>query len=147
MAEPGEERTDAAQVVTRVVDASRTAGLSIEIVGSDVLAFVTVPATTLEVVLGTLLENSRQAGAQFVTIQLLITDTQLQVRVNDDGPGVPFADRGRLFEPFFTTKRDTGGTGLGLAISRSLIEVQKGSLSILDGEPTTFVIRLPLAHW
>ncbi|PTW49477.1 signal transduction histidine kinase [Sphingomonas faeni] len=146
MAEPGEERTDAAQVVTRVADASRTAGLSIEIVGSDVLAFVTVPATTLEVVLGTLLENSRQAGAQSVTIQLSITDTQLQVRVNDDGPGVPFADRGRLFEPFFTTKRDTGGTGLGLAISRSLIEVQKGSLSILDGEATTFVIRLPLAH-
>ncbi len=146
MAEPGEERTDAAQVVTRVVGASRTAGFFIEIVGSDVLAFVTAPATTLEVVLGTLLDNSRQAGAKFAKIQLLATDTQLEIRVNDDGPGVPPADRKRLFEPFFTTKRDSGGTGLGLAISRSLIEVQKGSLSILDSELTTFVICLPLAH-
>ena len=146
MAEPGEERTDAAQVVMRVADASRTAGFSIEIVGLAVLPIVTVPATTLEAVLATLLENSKQAGAQSVTIQLSTTDTQLEVRVNDDGPGVPLADRGRLFEPFFTTKRDTGGTGLGLAISRSLIEVQKGSLSIMDGEITTFVIRLPLAH-
>lgn len=146
MAEPGEERTDAADVVTRVADVSRTAGFSIEIVGLIVLPIVTVPAPTLEAVLATLLENSRQAGAQSVTIQLSTMDTQLEVRVNDDGPGVPLADRGRLFEPFFTTKRDTGGTGLGLAISRSLIEVQKGSLSIMDGEITTFVIRLPLAR-
>ena len=146
MAEPGEERSDAAQVVARVADASRTAGFSIEILGLAVLPIVTVPATTLETVLATLLENSKQAGAKSVTIQLSTTDTQLEVRVNDDGPGVPLADRGRLFEPFFTTKRDTGGTGLGLAISRSLIEVQKGSLSISDGAITTFVIRLPLAH-
>ncbi|MEG3173071.1 HAMP domain-containing sensor histidine kinase [Sphingomonas sp. ZB1N12] len=146
MAEPGEERTDAADVVTRVADASRTARFSIEIVGLAILPIVTVPATTLEAVLATLLENSRQAGAQSVTIQLSTTDTQLEVRVNDDGPGVPLADRGRVFEPFFTTKRDTGGTGLGLAISRSLIEVQRGSLSILNSEITTFVIRIPLAH-
>ena len=145
MAEPGEERTDAAEVVTRVADASRTAGFSIEIVGLPVLPIITVPATTLETVLATILENSRQAGAQSVTIHLSATDTQLEVRVNDDGPGVPLADRGRLFEPFFTTKRDTGGTGLGLAISRSLIEVQRGSLTISDSEITTFVIRIPLA--
>ncbi|PZO72830.1 MAG: sensor histidine kinase [Sphingomonas taxi] len=144
MAEPGEERTDAAQVVMRVADASRTAGFSIEVVGLAVLPIVTVPATTLEAVLATLLENSRQAGAQSVTIQLSTTDTQLEVRVNDDGPGVPLADRGRLFEPFFTTKRDTGGTGLGLAISRSLIEVQRGGLTISDSEIATFIIRIPL---
>ena len=146
MAEPGEERRDAAQVVTRVADASRTTGFSIEIVGLAVLPIVTVPATTLEAVLATLLENSKQAGAQSVTIHLSTTDAQLEVRVNDDGPGVPLADRRRLFEPFFTTKRDTGGTGLGLAISRSLIEVQRGSLSVSDSELTTFVICLPLAH-
>ncbi len=144
MAEPGKERTDAAQVVARVADASRTAGFSIEIVGLAVLPIVTVPATTLETVLATLLENSRQGGAKSVTIKLSTTDTQLEVRVNDDGPGVPLADRGRLFEPFFTTKRDTGGTGLGLAISRSLIEAQKGTFTILDSEVTTFSIRFPL---
>ncbi|KQO13494.1 histidine kinase [Sphingomonas sp. Leaf242] len=146
MAERGEERTDATQVIMRVAAAWRTTGFSIEIIRLDVLPVVTVPATTLEAVLGTLLENSRQAGARSVTIQLSSTDTHFEVRVSDDGPGVPIADRGRLFEPFFTTKRDSGGTGLGLAISRSLIEVQKGSLSILDSELTTFVVRLPLAN-
>jgi signal transduction histidine kinase len=146
MAEPVEERTDAAQVVTRVADTSRAANFSIVIVHLAVLPVVSVPATILETVLATLLENSRQAGAQSVTIQLSITGTQLEVRLNDDGPGVPLANRGRLFEPFFTTKRDTGGTGLGLAISRSLIEAQKGILIILDSELTTFIIRIPLAH-
>ena len=105
-----------------------------------------MPATTLEVVLGTLLENSRQAGARSVTIQLSSTDTHFEIRVSDDGPGVPIADRGRLFEPFFTTKRDSGGTGLGLAISRSLIEVQKGIFTLLESEITTFLIRIPLAR-
>lgn len=143
MGEPGEDSTDVAQVVARVADASRTVGFSIEIMGPDVLPFATVPATTLEAVLGTLLENSRQAGARSVAIRLSTADTHLEVRVQDDGPGVPFADRGRLFEPFFTTKRDMGGTGLGLAISRSLIEAQKGSLTILDSETTTFVIHIP----
>jgi signal transduction histidine kinase len=146
MAEPGEEITDVAQVVMRVAAASRTAGFSIEIICVDVLPFVALPATALEAVLGTLLENSRQAGAHSVTIHLSTTGTQFEVRVNDDGPGVPLADRGRLFEPFFTTKRDIGGTGLGLAISRSLIEAHKGTLTILDSEVTTFVIRVPLVH-
>ncbi len=145
MAEPGEERTDAAQLVARVAEASRTAGFAIEIMGLAVPPIAAIPPATLETVLATLLENSRQAGARSVTIHLSITDTQLEVRVSDDGPGVPRADRERLFEPFFTTKRDTGGTGLGLAISRSLLEVQKGSLIILDSEPTTFVIHIPVA--
>ncbi len=145
MAEPGEERTDAAQLVARVAEASRTASFAIEIMGLAVPPIVTIPAATLETVLATLLENSRQAGARSVTIRLSVTEAQLEVRVTDDGPGVPRADRGRLFEPFFTTKRDTGGTGLGLAISRSLLEVQKGSLIILDSELTTFVIHIPLA--
>jgi signal transduction histidine kinase len=146
MGEPGEEKTNAARVIARVADASRTADFSFEIKCLVAIPDVLLPATTLEAVLVTLLENSRRAGAKSVTIQLSTTDTQLEVRVNDDGPGVPCADQRWLFEPFFTTKRDTGGTGLGLAISRSLIRVQKGSLNVLDGELTTFVIRMPSEH-
>ncbi len=146
MAELEEERTDAAQVIARIANSWRTADFSIDIVCLADLPDVNVPTTTLEAVFATLLANSRQAGAQVVTIELLAKDTHLEVLLTDDGTGVPLADRARLFEPFFTTKRDTGGSGLGLAIGRSLLEVQKGTISLLDGETTTFVICIPFAY-
>ncbi len=144
MAKPGYDRTDVEAVISRVANAWRTTDFSIEIVSSAEIPAVNVPATTLEVVLTTLLENSKQAGARFVVIQLSIRDDCLEILFTDDGPGISRADRLRLFEPFFTTKRDTGGTGLGLAISRSLIEVQNGIMVILDREVTAFVLCLPL---
>lgn len=144
MAEPDEQRNDAAQVITRVADSWRTGEFSVDIVCPAETAGVDVPATTLEAVLATLLENSRQAGARSVTIRLGADNGHVEVLVSDDGPGVPLADRARLFEPFFTTKRETGGSGLGLAISRSLMEAQRGSLAILDSATTTFVIRIPV---
>jgi PAS domain S-box-containing protein len=72
-----------------------------------------------------------------------------EIRIRDDGPGIPESVRRRIFEPFFTTKPVGKGTGQGLTISRSVI-VQKhgGELSFEqnDGPGTTFVIRLPVAE-
>jgi signal transduction histidine kinase len=105
---------------------------------------VRVPATTLEAVLVTLLENSRQANARLVTIRIILEDSFLKLLVVDDGQGAAHPDRARLLEPFFTTKRDKGGTGLGLAISRSLLEASSGELEIMDGENLGFMISLPI---
>lgn len=64
--------------------------------------------------------------------------------VQDNGSGVPVELRDRLFEPNFSTK--TSGTGLGLAIARKCIEDLKGEISFdtVEGEGTTFRVRLPL---
>ncbi|RZM36994.1 MAG: HAMP domain-containing histidine kinase [Sphingomonas sp.] len=144
MAEPGRDRTAAGLVISRVADAWRTADFMIEISAYAKLPYVSVPATTLETVLTTLLENSKQAGARSVAIHLSIGEDRLEILLTDDGPGISRADRVRVFEPFFTTKRETGGTGLGLAISRSLLEAQNGSISILDSDITAFMLHLPL---
>lgn len=66
-----------------------------------------------------------------------------EIRVADDGPGIPAAQRAQIFDPLFTTKAD--GTGLGLTICRQLIERHGGSIELLaNGHPgATFVIRLP----
>ena len=63
--------------------------------------------------------------------------------IEDTGPGVDEAVRGRLFEPFFTTKAQ--GTGLGLAIVRRLVESHGGTIAI-DNRPSggaRVVVRLP----
>lgn len=64
-----------------------------------------------------------------------------QLRVRDDGPGVPAEVRARVFEPFFTTR--TTGTGLGLAICRSVAEAMGGTVDLEDTpRGACFVLRL-----
>ena len=64
--------------------------------------------------------------------------------VDDDGPGIPPADRPRLFELFFTRKR--GGTGLGLPLAQRAIHDHGGELEVLDrpGGGARFVVHLPV---
>jgi signal transduction histidine kinase len=108
---------------------------------------VAAPEATVETVLTTLVENSRQAGAKAVTIRAAVVGDEVVLRVTDNGPGVPAADRDRLFEPFFTSRRETGGTGLGLSIARSLLAACGGTIaSVRAKEGARFEIFLPAAR-
>ncbi|NTX58206.1 histidine kinase [Myxococcus llanfairpwllgwyngyllgogerychwyrndrobwllllantysiliogogogochensis] len=67
----------------------------------------------------------------------------LEVRVSDNGPGIPSDQQPHIFVPFFTTKQK--GTGLGLAICQRIVKNHGGSISVQSkaSEGTTFIIRLP----
>jgi two-component system NtrC family sensor kinase len=69
-----------------------------------------------------------------------------EVRVTDNGAGIPDAVRERVFEPFFTTKPVGQGMGLGLSISYSIAERHGGTLELLPraGGGTVAVFRFPL---
>jgi two-component system, sporulation sensor kinase D len=69
-----------------------------------------------------------------------------EVRVIDDGPGVPKEIRRTLFEPGITTKR--GGWGIGLALSRRVVEdAHEGALLLEHAEKgACFLMRIPLAE-
>ena len=71
---------------------------------------------------------------------------QLQVRVSDNGIGIPPELRERVFEPYFTTKEVGKGTGLGLFISETLMRQMGGRVALLpQGSPgTTVEISLPV---
>lgn len=66
------------------------------------------------------------------------------VSVEDSGPGIPEAVRGRIFEPFFTTKASGEGTGMGLDIARRLARANGGDVDF-ESRPgrTVFRVRLP----
>lgn len=71
----------------------------------------------------------------------------VEIRVRDNGHGVPDAIREKLFTPFFTTKPAGEGTGLGLSISYEIIVKQHGGSLSFESEPgqfTEFLIALPL---
>ena len=71
---------------------------------------------------------------------------EVEIRVRDNGTGIPPEHRDKLFQPFFTTKPTGEGTGLGLSISYDVITQQHGGTIEVDsvaGEFTEFTIRLP----
>ncbi len=73
---------------------------------------------------------------------------QVQIRVSDNGTGIPDAIKAKIFQPFFTTKPTGEGTGLGLSLSYDIItKGHGGSLSVesQEKEGTAFVISLPVA--
>jgi signal transduction histidine kinase len=84
-------------------------------------------------------------------VQILMHDAAREVRVGvqDRGPGIPEAFRGRIFARFAqadsTASRQKGGTGLGLAICKRLIEMMQGRIGFDDrpGGGTTFWFELP----
>ena len=72
---------------------------------------------------------------------------EVEIRVADNGPGIPPEIKDRIFDPFFTTKEPGKGTGQGLAIAHRVItELHGGELAVesTPGQGTTFIIRLPL---
>jgi signal transduction histidine kinase len=70
----------------------------------------------------------------------------IEIRIRDNGTGIPPEIRDKLFQPFFTTKPAGEGTGLGLSISWDIVTQQHGGTIVVDsrvGEFTEFAIRLP----
>ncbi len=69
----------------------------------------------------------------------------VELRVEDNGVGIPARQLDLIFKPFFTSKSRAEGTGLGLSISRKIIEEHGGSISVesTEGCGASFVVRLP----
>jgi len=98
---------------------------------------------------GNLLRNAQKYAAQRVRLSAVRDDSSLEIAVEDDGPGIPQADRERIFEPFYRLDRSrdraTGGFGLGLSIARKAVALHGGTLHVEDAAlgGARFVISLP----
>ncbi len=92
-----------------------------------------------------LLRNAVEAcdASGHVEVSLTSGTDAIEVRIADNGPGIPADKRELVFQPYFTDKHD--GTGLGLAIVRQTIEQHGGTISVTDtpGGGATFIVRLP----
>lgn len=91
---------------------------------------------TLQQILLNLAVNARNAVGSKGRIQLgarLLPDGRLEIRIDDDGPGIPAEERARCLEPY-ETGEDSDGVGLGLSICRRLAEDLGGEI-LLDDSP------------
>ena len=94
---------------------------------------------------------ARAIGGTFKPV-LTVTTRDLgeavEIRVRDNGVGIPAEIRDKLFQPFFTTKPTGEGTGLGLSISYDIVTQQHGGTITVESEVgafTEFTVRLPRA--
>jgi signal transduction histidine kinase len=95
---------------------------------------------------------NRRSGAGLGTYRPALKVTtrefgdRVEVRVRDNGIGIPLENRDKLFQPFFTTKPTGEGTGLGLSISYEIVTQQHGGTITVDsevGDFTELTVRLP----
>lgn len=92
-------------------------------------------------------QTSPTAPRPTIQIQTQVVQTNIQIRIADNGCGIPDAVKKRLFDPFFTTKPIGKGTGLGLAISyQVIVERHQGKLICLSepNQGTEFIIHIPI---
>jgi len=99
-------------------------------------------------IVANLVENALKYAAQVVVVDVASRNGNVEVRVDDDGPGIPVAERARVFERLYTARAPAGrqvGTGIGLAIVRELAGAMGGAASCepLEGGGTRFVVTLP----
>ncbi len=73
-------------------------------------------------------------------------DDRVEVRIKDNGNGIPAEIVDRIFNPFFTTKPTDQGTGLGLALSNDIVREHGGSIRVetVPGEYTEMIVEVPV---
>ena len=95
-------------------------------------------AVALGQVVRNLVDNARRHADSTLKISVGEAGGRVQLTVEDDGPGIAAADRGRVFERFVrldeARARDAGGSGLGLAIVREIAQAHGAALAIGEGE-------------
>jgi signal transduction histidine kinase len=81
-----------------------------------------------------------------IEVSTMLKNDQVQIQIEDNGPGIPDNIKDKIFQPFFTTKPTGEGTGLGLSLSYDIIKAHGGEIEVGSkvGKGTQFTIRLPI---
>ncbi|WP_460954088.1 ATP-binding protein [Spirosoma litoris] len=97
-------------------------------------------------------ERQRTAPAGYqptITVSTRLLEKVVEIRIGDNGTGIPAAIQQKVFQPFFTTKPTGQGTGLGLSLSYDIITKGHGGEFMIETtseEGTIFLVRLPVSQ-
>ena len=130
-------------------EAERVEGLAVDVSGVRP-AVLWGDAESLRRAVRNLLDNARRHAAGRIVLQVSREGAEVRAVVEDDGAGIPEADREQVFERFARLEeardRDAGGTGLGLAVVREIVQAHGGTVVAEEGAAggARLVVRLPV---
>lgn len=130
----------------------RPKGAKLQMHSSEESAWILGDPEALGRVLSNLVDNALKHGGPQIHLRLRALDEDFEVRIEDDGPGIPPTERERLFRPFERGVAhgpgQAPGSGLGLAIVREIVEAHEGASVQMQGLPQgglALVLRFPKA--
>ena len=93
-------------------------------------------------------EKSKTGSSGYTPIVKIMTKNlgdKVEIRIEDNGMGIPESIKEKIFQPFFSTKPTGQGTGLGLSLSYDIVKAHGGTLDVnsKEGERSEFIILLP----
>jgi PAS domain S-box-containing protein len=90
--------------------------------------------------------NTKDGNAGVLTLSTCCLKDSVEVRVSDNGTGIPQKYLTKIFDPFFTTKKVGEGTGLGLNIVYRIVTKYRGTIEVesKEGLGTTFTLKFPI---
>lgn len=145
-------RIDLAEVVREALTSIRRPDVVLTSSGLDAPALLTGDRDELHRMVRNLVHNAETHTVTRIDVSLERSVGSISLSIEDDGPGVPLADRARIFERFVrldaARTRDVGGSGLGLAIAREVAERHHATLDVVDarrGNGSVFVVRFSTA--
>jgi signal transduction histidine kinase len=131
VAEP-QRPTDITALLQSIADDMSDAGLPVTMLFAPALVHECRPAA-LKRALANLIDNAIKYGKS-ARIAVIAAANDIEITIDDEGPGIPEQELSRVFEPFYrleqSRNRDTGGIGLGLAIAQSIVQSHGGELTL-----------------
>jgi len=130
------------RAVTKIYD-----NVTVDLAGHKQAA-VHVERQDLDEMLGNLIENAAKYGNGRVFVTVKTTPDCVEIEIEDDGAGIPEAERASIFDRGARLDTDKPGTGLGLAIVRDVAQIYGGSIHLEESEDLGGLLarlRLPLA--
>jgi len=90
-------------------------------------------------------EKGAAQATYFISVSWSLINGKVEVKVKDNGSGIPDSIREKIFQPFFTTKPAGQGTGLGSSLSYDIVKARGGDIRLeaRDSRGSEFIIQLP----
>ena len=115
----------------------------------DGMPIVNCHVSQLNQVFLNLINNAAQAIGQdgTITVTSRVGDAGIEIRVRDNGSGIPASVLPHIFDAYFSTKPEGQGTGIGLSIAREIVENHGGTIAVesTSEQGTTFLVKFPQA--
>jgi len=147
------QKQDVVPILHEAVQLFEKRAPAVRLIARPLTIVANVDREKLRTVLRNLLDNAfKYSLPDSQPIVLSVSEIQdcVVIRVQDDGQGIPDAERASIFEPFFridpSRSKKTGGYGLGLSMCKRIVEAHGGTIHIESnpGRGASFIVKIPI---